>query len=89
MSLTIKSVTKQDTAYDKRITFEREGVEYSTLLHWDSYDGYDLSFADRQGYYTSSHTPDWAIEWDEDKEGDTLESILDRLTDEVIESSYL
>jgi hypothetical protein len=81
MSITIKGVTKQDTAYDKRITFQREGVEYSALLHWDSYDGYYLSF--------DGIDPDWASEWDEGKEGDSLESILDQLTDKVIEESYL
>lgn len=80
MSITIKGITKQDTAYDKRITFEREGVEYSALLHWDSYDGFYLSF--------DGTDPDWATEWDEAKEGDSLESTLDYLTDKVIEESY-
>lgn len=81
MSITIKGVTKQNTAYDKQVTFERDGVEYFALLHWDSYDGYYLSF--------NGKDPDWADEWDEEKEGDTLESILDQLTDEAIEESYL
>ena len=82
MSISIKGVTKEDTAYDKRITFEREGVEYSVLLHWDSYDGYDLSFEET--------TPDWVWEWDEDEhDNETLASVLDGLTDRVIEESYL
>jgi hypothetical protein len=87
MSITIKGVTKQDTAYDKRITFEREGVEYSVLLHWDSYDGFDLNFLDGRGFTT---TPEWAIEWYEvEGEGESLEYSLDALTDQVIEASYL
>lgn len=82
MSITIKGVTKQDTAYDKRITFEYEGEEYSALLHWDSYDGFYLSF--------DGIDPDWASNWDEgEHDGETLESVLDRLTDKVIEESYL
>lgn len=80
MSITIKGINKEDTAYDKRITFEREGVEYSVLLHWDSYDGYNLSF--------KGTTPDWVIEWNEDDhDGETLEFVLDQLTDEVMEES--
>ena len=82
MAITIKGVTKQDTAYDKRVTFEREGVEYSALLHWDSYDGYYLMLDGKD-------TPDWELEWDDDKEGDSLASLLDQLTDDYLEESYL
>jgi len=89
MNITIKGVTKEDTAYDKRITFEREGVEHSVLLHWDSYDGYDLQFLDGKNYIAD---PDWVSEWQEKAEEEnteSLEGILDGLTDEVIEESYL
>ena len=81
MNITIKGVTKEDTAYDKRITFEREGVEYSVLLHWDAYDGYDLQFLDGKIYIAD---PEWASEW-QDTGDESLEYILDGLTDEVIE----
>ena len=87
MSLTIKGVTKEDTAYDKRITFDREGVEYSVLLHWDNMDGYDLKFADDKGYYTDFKTPEWVEQYRENN--DSLEYDLDCLSDEVIERSYL
>jgi hypothetical protein len=83
MSITIKGVTKEDTAYDKRITFERKGVEYSVLLHWDNIDGFDLTFSDRQGYYTSLNTPEWVEQYREDN--DSLEYDLDCLSDKVIE----
>jgi len=89
MNITIKGVTKEDTAYDKRITFEREGVEHSVLLHWDSYNGYDLQFLDGKNYIAD---PEWVSEWQEKAEEEnteSLEGILDGLTDEVIEESYL
>jgi hypothetical protein len=89
MNITIKGVTKEDTAYDKRITFEREGVEHSVLLHWDAYDGYDLQFLDGKSYIAD---PEWVSEWQEKAEEEnteSLEGILDGLTDEVIEESYL
>ena len=87
MSITIKGVTKQDTAYDKRITFEREGVEYSVLLHWDAYEGFELNFLDSRAF---TSTPEWAICFeDEEGEGESLEYSLDALTDKVIEESYL
>ena len=81
MNITIKGITKEDTAYDKNITFEREGVEYSVLLHWDAYDGYDLQFLDGKNYIAD---PEWASEW-QDTGAESLEYILDGLTDEVIE----
>jgi len=85
MSIEIKGITKEETAYDKRITFEREGVEYSVLLHWDSYDGYELNFLDGR---TFTDDPEWATEW-EDESNDSLAHKLDGLTDEVLEASYL
>ena len=87
MSIAIKGITKEETAYDKRITFEREGVEYSVLLHWDAYEGFDLTFLDGRTFTT---TPEWAVSFeDEEGEGESLEYTLDALTDKVIEESYL
>jgi hypothetical protein len=81
MSIKIKSVTKEETAYDKYVQFTYEGESYSVLLHWDKWDGYDLSFTDID-------EPEWATNW-EWNDGETLAYILDGLTDEVIEESYL
>ena len=87
MSIEIKGVTKEETAYDKRITFEREGIEYSVLLHWDSYDGYELNFLDGRTFIPD---PEWASEWQENPQyEESLECTLDGLTDEVLEASYL
>jgi len=77
MSITIKSITKENVAYNKEITFEREGEEYTVLLHWDNNDGFDLTFLDEV-------SPDWADYW-EDNNNESLESTLDKLTDEAIE----
>ena len=91
MNITIKGVTKEDTAYDKNITFEREGVEYSVLLHWDSYDGYDLQFLGDRKFIDAPEwakiidAPEWASEWQDIDGAESLEYILDGLTDEVIE----
>jgi hypothetical protein len=32
----VGAVLKTETAYDKDITFTRDGVEYRVILHWDS-----------------------------------------------------
>ena len=82
MDITIKGVTKEDTAYDKRITFEREGVEHSVLLHWDAYDGYDLQFLGDRKFIDA---PEWAKKWQDLDDVESLDSILDELTDVVIE----
>ena len=82
----IKGITKEETAYDKRITFEREGVEYSVLLHWDSYDGYELNFLDGRAFIPD---PEWASEWQDFQQygQESLEYTLDGLTDEILEGS--
>ena len=80
MSIEITHVTKEETAYDKRIYFTYEGEQYIVLLHWDSHDGFDLTFLDEV-------SPDWADDWEGENE-ESLEFKLDELTDEVIEKSY-
>lgn len=84
----LKSVTKEETAYDKWITFEHEGQEYSAILHWDKWDGFDLTFTELGVYRAWIETPEWAVMW-EDKNNESLELKLDELTDEIIEESYL
>jgi hypothetical protein len=85
----INSVTKSETAYDKFIRFTTDGEEYSVLLHWDTHDGYDLNFTELENTDKWISAPDWVGHWDDgDAEGASLESHLDYLTDEVIESSY-
>jgi hypothetical protein len=87
MSIEIKGVTKDETAYDKWIHFTHEGVEYHAQLHWDKYDGFDLHFTDATRSANWIDDPEWSIMW-EAEDGESLEFILDSLTDEVIEASY-
>ena len=84
----VKGITKEDTAWDKYITFEREGVEYSVLLHWDSYDGYDLNFIDGKKFIPQ---PEWANEWQDFQQHgeESLEYTLDYLTEDVLQESYI
>ena len=81
MSITINGVTKEETAYDKYVQFTYEGESYSATLHWDKWDGYDLTFKDIDD-------PEWAINW-EDNNDESLAYTLDGLSDEVLEASYL
>jgi len=82
MSIKINGIVKEDTAYDKEITLTYEGQEYSVCLHWDKWDGYDITFLD-------TVSPDWADDWDDNNDGESLAYVLDGLTDEVLEESYL
>jgi len=81
VSIDIKGVTKQETAYSKNMTITYEGEEYEVLLYWSSWEGYELSFVD-------SDEPEWAINWEDNNE-ESLAYTLDSLTDEVLEASYL
>ena len=79
MTIEIKGVTKEEVAFDKEITFTYEGESYSVTLHWDKWDGYDLTFTDID-------EPDWATNWEDNNE-QSLGLTLDSLTDEVLEAS--
>jgi hypothetical protein len=83
MEIEIQSASKEETAFDKRITFERDGVEYSVLLHWDAYDGYDLQFLDGRNFIAK---PNWVIEWEESQQfgADSFEYFLDSLSEDVL-----
>jgi hypothetical protein len=84
----IKSITKEETSYDKYVQFTYEGESYSVLLHWDKWDGFDLTFTELDRTRNWIDAPDWAITWDENNE-ESLGYTLDQLTDEAIEESYL
>ena len=84
MSIEIKSVTKEETAYDKYVQFTYEGESYSVLLHWDKYDGYEITFTQLDKIYTWIEDPEWAINWD-DNNDTVLAFVLDDLTDVRLE----
>jgi hypothetical protein len=82
--ITIKGITKEDTGWTKEITLEREGETYLATLYWSSADGYELIFK-------TNPTPKWVEEWQDNQQiGDeSLSEVLDCLTEDVIERSYL
>jgi hypothetical protein len=82
-NITIKGIAKEDTAWTKEITLEREGKTYLATLYWSTSDGYDLVFK-------NNRTPKWVEEWEDSQQygGDSLEYTLDCLTEEVIEGTY-
>jgi hypothetical protein len=88
MSITINGITKEETAYDKYVQFTYEGESYSALLHWDKYDGYEVTFTEVGKIYSTINDPEWAINW-EDSNENSLCFVLDDLTDETLEASYL
>lgn len=83
MEIKIQKSSKEETAWDKEITFEREGVEYKVLLHWDSYDGYELNFLDDRRFIPN---PDWVNDWQDSQQygAESLEYTLDCLTEEAV-----
>jgi hypothetical protein len=76
MSITIKQANKDTTGWIKEITFEREGETHLVTLYWNINDGYDLVFKN-----SSLFKPSWAIT--KCFSDETLEEILDNLTEEV------
>jgi len=82
MNIEINAMTKQDTAYNKFINFTYEGQEYSVLLHWDTYEGYDLNFTELEDTSKWIDQPEWADDIWEDNDNKSLACILDELTDE-------
>ena len=88
MSIKINGITKEETAYDKYVQFTYEGESYSALLHWDKYDGFDLTFTEVGKVYATISDPDWAVTWEENNE-ESLCYTLECLTDEALEASYL
>jgi hypothetical protein len=87
MSIDIDGVTKEETSYEKRVSFTYEEQEYEVLLHWSLYDGFDLKFLGEGRSFIPA--PKWAIEWEEEDNEGSLAYVLDELTDKVIEESYL
>jgi hypothetical protein len=77
----IEGVTKEETAYTKSMTLTYEGEQYEVLLYWNNWDGYEINFI-------NSDEPEWAINWEENNE-QSLAFVLDDLTEEVLEESYL
>jgi hypothetical protein len=88
--LKISGISKVEKSYEKQITFTRGEETYYATLYWESNEGFDLTFKNADNETVT--TPEWAVDWDEESElhnEDSLAFILDQLTDEAIEESYL
>jgi len=85
--LKISGVSKEERSYEKQITFTRGGSTYYARLYWESGEGFDLTFTNAEG--ESITTPKWAVDWEDNNDGESLAYVLDGLTDEVLEESYL
>jgi hypothetical protein len=79
----IVSSTREETLSWKRyIHFKYQDKEYSVLLFWDEFNGYEIYWKDKESELLNSHiAPEWAVNWDEDLyEGMSLAGWLDELT---------
>jgi len=77
----IKKVNKEVVAWNKDIEFEYQDKTYLVTLNWDNYDGYDITFKNKD-----NSTPLWAARWIEEGEyAESLLCILDNLTEETEE----
>lgn len=77
----VEGVTKEETAYTKKMTVTYEGERYEVLLYWNNWTGYEIDFI-------GSDEPEWAINWEDNNE-ESLAFVLDDLTEEVLEASHL
>lgn len=50
------------TAWDRYITLKKNKIEYWVCLHWDTHDGYEMTWKDTKGNWIVS--PDWATDLD-------------------------
>ena len=88
--LKISGTSKVEKSYEKQITFTRGEETYYATLYWESNEGFDLTFKNADNETVT--TPEWAVDWEEESElhhEESLTFILDQLTDEAIEESYL
>ena len=78
----ITGVRHEETAWKRYIYFKYENTEYSVLLFWDEFNGYELYWKNEDSALINSlKTPEWAVEWNEDgHDFMTLEHYLDELT---------
>ena len=56
----VGAMTKGVTAYDKDFDLTIDGTEYRVILHWDDNDGYETTWIDKEGRFTTS--PEWVWE---------------------------
>lgn len=82
--ISVSSSRKEETAYNKEIKFTYDGKEYSVILWWDNYDGYELTWLDEIGKRIP--TPEWVDDW-HNAQPESLVFTLDNLSDGVVNES--
>lgn len=78
--LEVGALLKTETAYDKDMNITVDGQEVRVILHWDSHDGYEITWLDLEGRFISA--PAWADKIEEDaleSGGNSLAYTLDCL----------
>jgi hypothetical protein len=73
--LEVGALLKTETAYDKDMNITVDGQEVRVILHWDSHDGYEITWLDLEGRFISA--PAWADKIEE--ESNNLGYVLDCL----------
>jgi hypothetical protein len=73
--LEVGALLKTETAYDKDMNITVDGQEVRVILHWDSHDGYEMTWLDLESRFINA--PAWADKIEE--ENNNLGYVLDCL----------
>ena len=78
----ISSAREVTLSWKRYIDFKYQDKEYSVLLFWDEFNGYEIYWKNiESGLLNSLIAPEWVVNWDEDLyEGMSFSSWLDELT---------
>jgi len=78
----ISSAREETLSWKRYIHFKFQDKEYSVLLFWDEFNGYEIYWKNiESGLLNSLIAPEWVVNWDEDLyEGMSFSSWLDELT---------
>jgi len=78
----ITSTREETLSWKRYIHFKYQDKEYSVLLFWDEFNGYEIYWKDKESELLNSHiAPEWVVNWNEDLyEGMSLAGWLDELT---------
>jgi hypothetical protein len=82
----ISSTREVTLSWKRYINFKYQDKEYSVILFWDEFNGYEIYWKDTKSELLNSLVaPEWVVNWDEDLyEGMGFGSWLDELTFEAV-----
>ena len=84
MELQVGALLKTETAYDKDMNITFDGQEVRVILHWDSHDGFEITWLDMEGRFITA--PAWADGIEEEDEmsvGYFLDSLSEHSRKEI------